>query len=228
MRSAGCVINDIFDRNFDKNVARTKLRPLASGAISLKQALILLAVLLSLSFWILWQFSLHTIILGFFILGLVILYPLCKRFTYYPQIFLGIVFNFGIIMAAAEIIDGLNLPIILLYASSILWTIIYDSIYAYQDLEDDMQIGIKSTAIKFGPNPKFILNILTTAWIIPLFAIGYILDFKPVYYILISLAYFFELCAIHTCNFKNSQDCLKKFKANLWVGVILLIAIILG
>ena len=228
MRSAGCVINDIFDRNFDRSVKRTKTRPIASGEISVKNALSFLAILLFFSFLILLQFNLFTIALGFGIMLLVVLYPITKRFTYYPQIFLGITFNFGILMASAQILEKISPPIFLLYLSAIIWTVIYDTIYAYQDIEDDLQIGVKSTAISFGENPKKILNILIILQLIFLLLTGFFANLGSAYYILIFTSFFHQLCQIRKCNFKDGQDCLKKFKENFWIGILILTAIILG
>jgi len=228
MRSAGCIINDIFDRNFDRSVKRTMNRPIASGEISVKHALLFLAILLLISFLILLQFNFFTIALGLGILLLVVLYPIAKRFTYYPQIFLGITFNFGIPMAAAQIMEKISLPIFLLYLSAIIWTVIYDTIYAYQDIEDDLQIGVKSTAISFGDNPKTILNILIILQLMFLILTGLFASLGPAYYILIFTSFFHQLCQIKNCNFQDSQDCLKKFKGNFWIGILILTAIILG
>lgn len=228
MRSAGCVINDIFDRKFDVKVARTKNRPIASGTISLNQALVFLAILLFLAFLILLQFNLKTIILGFLSLIFVISYPLMKRITFYPQVFLGLTFNLGILFASVAVSEKITLPALLLYFSCIIWTIIYDTIYGYQDLEDDLKIGVKSTAIKFGANPQKILFSLAVVFFTLLILLGILAGFEFVYFILTGLAFFHLSCQVRTCNFKDGADCLKKFKSNIWVGIILLIAIILG
>ncbi|MFT6077781.1 MAG: 4-hydroxybenzoate polyprenyl transferase [Myxococcota bacterium] len=226
MRSAGCVINDIFDRDFDKNVNRTKNRPIASGVISVKKALIFLAVLLFLSFLILLQFNFQTIILGFVSLAFVASYPLMKRFIFYPQVFLGATFNLGILFASTAILGKITLPIFLLYLANIIWTIIYDTIYGYQDLEDDLKIGVKSTSIKFGQNPQKIFYSLAITYLFLLSLVGFLMNLEFIYFILISLAFFHLICQIKTCNFSDGADCLKKFKSNFWVGIIVLTAII--
>jgi 4-hydroxybenzoate polyprenyl transferase len=228
MRSAGCVINDIFDRNFDKNVQRTKNRPIASGAISVRKALVFLAILLCMAFWVLLQFNIQTIILGFVSLVFVAAYPLMKRIIFYPQIFLGITFNLGILFASTAILGKITLPIFLLYLANIIWTIIYDTIYGYQDLEDDLKIGVKSTSIKFGKNPQKIFFSFAATYLFLLFVVGFLMNLEFVYFTFVSLAFFHLLCQIKTCNFSNGADCLKKFKSNFWVGIILLTAIILG
>lgn len=228
MRSAGCVINDIFDRKFDKNVQRTKNRPIASGVISVKEALIFLAVLLCAALLILLQFNIQTIIFGFISLIFVASYPLMKRIIFYPQAFLGITFNLGILFASTAVLGKITLPIFLLYLANIVWTIIYDTIYGYQDLQDDLKIGVKSTSIKFGKNPQKIFFSLVAAYLFLLSLVGLLMNLQFTYYILISLAFFHLVCQIKTCNFSSGADCLEKFKSNVWVGIILLTAIILG
>ncbi len=228
MRSAGCVINDYFDQKFDKKVARTKSRPLASGKVSPREALILAASLLLLGFLILLQFNLKTILSGFFALALLATYPLTKRITNYPQIFLGLTFNFGILMSSLAIFDGIDSDFVLLYFSAIIWTVIYDTIYAYQDLEDDLRIGIKSTAIKFGRNPQKILLLLSLIMFLSLIYLGWQLQLKPIFFLVILLNAFLLTRKIKNCDFKNSANCLAVFKENFWVGILILTAIILG
>jgi 4-hydroxybenzoate polyprenyl transferase len=228
MRSSGCIINDIWDRNFDKKVERTKNRPIASGEISVRNAAIFLIILLSLSLLILLQFNLPTIILGFVSLAFVAFYPSMKRLTFYPQIFLGLTFNLGILFASTAVLGKITLASFLLYAANIIWTIIYDTIYGYQDLEDDLKIGVKSTAIKFGENPQRILLSLTAIYFLLLILVGIIDNLKFSYFPLILLAAAHLSCQIKTCNFSDGRSCLKKFKSNFWVGIIVLTAIILG
>ncbi len=174
-RSAGCIINDLLDKNFDKKVERTKNRPLASKKISTKMALFFLAILLFLGLIILLQFNFQTIVGGFVALALILIYPLMKRVTYFPQIFLGITFNFGIIMAGLALNSSINFGLIILYLACISWTFLYDTIYGFQDIEDDLRIGIKSSAILFSRknfnNPKkslYKISIITTLFFIML------------------------------------------------------------
>lgn len=228
MRSAGCIVNDILDRKFDSQVERTRLRPIATKEVNVKGALLLLLILLGCSLTILLQFNSATIMLGLIVFFLVLLYPLVKRFSYYPQILLGIVFNFGILMSTTAILDKINLSSILLYLSAIFWTVIYDTIYAFQDIEDDLRIGVKSTAIKFRHNPQKILFFLTSIQTILLILVGLVEQFKIPYYLLIFLAFTFILCQIKNCDFNNQKDCLDKFRSNIYVGFIILLAIILG
>lgn len=150
MRGAGCIINDLWDRKLDQAVERTANRPLASGQVSVKQALILLAGLLFISLFILFQFGALTIALGFLSILFVVIYPYMKRITWWPQAFLGLTFNFGALMGWSAITGGLSLSALLLYIGGIFWTLGYDSIYASQDKEDDELVGIHSTVLLFG------------------------------------------------------------------------------
>ena len=157
MRSAGCIFNDIVDKDFDKKVKRTKQRPIASNKISVKQSLIYVIVLCLLAFIILLQFNFLTIILGLSSMILAFTYPFMKRFTYWPQLFLGITFNWGIIMAWASMNNEISTNVVLLYLSAIFWTLGYDTIYGAQDMSDDEIIGLKSTSIKFKKDIKIFL-----------------------------------------------------------------------
>ena len=158
MRSAGCIVNDIVDKNFDKKVERTKDRPIASGIISIKKSFFYVLILCSLAFGILIQFNFLTIILGMSSMLLAFTYPFMKRITYWPQLFLGLTFNWGIIMAWTSITGYISFEIIVLYLSAIFWTLGYDTIYGVQDVEDDEIIGMKSTSIKFKNNIKFFVT----------------------------------------------------------------------
>jgi len=171
MRSVGCIINDIIDINIDKNVKRTSSRPLVSNKISILEAIIFLFILLFISFLILLQFNSKTIILGIFSLPLIILYPFLKRFTHWPQLFLGIIFNWGVLIVSMQFIGSLTFFFIILYIGCIFWTLGYDTIYAYQDQKDDIVNNIKSTAVLFESNGKiFVMSFYAIFLII----IGYI------------------------------------------------------
>ena len=159
MRSAGCITNDIVDKDFDKKVARTKNRPITSGKVSVKESFFYIVILCSLAFLILLQFNILTIILGISSMTLAFSYPFMKRLTYWPQLFLGITFNWGIIMAGSSILNTITPEIILLYIGAIFWTLGYDTIYGYQDIKDDEIIGVKSTSIKFKTNPKKFISL---------------------------------------------------------------------
>lgn len=228
MRSAGCVINDLFDKKFDSQVARTKSRPLAAGKINHGEALFLLIILLAIGFLILINFNLKTILSGFLALALMALYPLMKRITYYPQLFLGLTFNFGILMGSLAVLDRIDLHFLLLYFSAICWTLIYDTIYAYQDLEDDLKIGVKSTAIRFGENPRNILFLLALSMFSCLFYLGSLESLEFGFFLANLTAFFLLIKKITLCNFKNPQNCLEFFKHNLIIGILILTGIILG
>jgi len=228
MRSAGCIINDLLDYKFDQKVSRTKNRPIASGAISKSQALTLLMTLLTFGLIILLQFNQRTFISGFVALVLLATYPLMKRITYYPQVFLGITFNFGILMTSLAVLDKITLLSAILYTSCIIWTLIYDTIYAFQDIEDDLKIGVKSSAIKFSYNPKKILTLLNLLMFLSLIYLGYLANFNPGFFVIILSASFFLDGIISKCDLENPKSCLKSFKMNIWVGLLILLAIILG
>ena len=159
MRSAGCIINDIVDKNFDKKVRRTKSRPIASGKISVIEAIIFSMLLCILAFFVLIQFNLLTIILAIGSMPLAFTYPYMKRFTYWPQLYLGITFNYGLVLGWSSITENVSIIPIIFYLGAIFWTLGYDTIYGYQDLKDDEIIGVKSTSIKFKTNPKKFVGI---------------------------------------------------------------------
>ena len=152
MRSAGCIINDITDKNFDKKVERTKLRPIASGKVSIKLGLFYASILCLLALLILINFNSITIILALCSMPLAFTYPLMKRFTYWPQLFLGITFNYGVILGWTSINPIIDIKPLLLYLGAIFWTLGYDTIYGFQDIKDDEIIGVKSTSILFKKN----------------------------------------------------------------------------
>ena len=167
MRGAGCIINDLWDRDLDAKVERTKSRPLASGAVKPWQAGIFLSVLLFLGLIILVQTSPLTFWLGFLSMAFVASYPYMKRITWWPQAFLGITFNFGVLMGWAAITGGLNVAAFVMYAGAFFWTLGYDTIYAHQDKDDDQMVGIKSTALLFGERSKtYVAGFYGAAWVL--------------------------------------------------------------
>ena len=161
MRSAGCIVNDIIDKDFDKKVARTKNRPIASGKISVRLSLLYSGILCLLAFFVLINFNNLTILLAIISMPFAFTYPLMKRYTYWPQLFLGVTFNYGLILGWTSIVGDISYIPIIFYLGAIFWTLGYDTIYGFQDIEDDEIIGVKSTSIKFKENPKklFDLNI---------------------------------------------------------------------
>jgi len=228
MRSAGCIINDLYDQKFDEKVERTKNRPLAAKKIFRHQAFILLSALLLVGLVILLQFNFHTILSGFAALALLATYPLMKRITYYPQVFLGLTFNLGILMSSLAMLNMVTSVAITLYLACIIWTVIYDTIYAFQDINDDLQIGVKSAAIKFKNNPQKILISLSLVMFLILIYLGLQMEFKIGYFFAIFFASLLMTQKIKRCDFKNSAQCLSAFRMNLWVGILILIGIILG
>jgi 4-hydroxybenzoate polyprenyl transferase len=230
MRSGGCVINDLLDQKFDALVARTKIRPLVTQEISSSAAIILLGFLLLIGLLILLQFNLPAIVSGFVAIGLVATYPLMKRVTYYPQIFLGLTFNFGILMSSLAMLGTINFATLLLYFAAIIWTVIYDTIYAFQDIEDDLRFGVKSTAIKFQKEPEKILNLLCLAMLAGLILCGLVAGFKFGYFFVILISCSALIAKIKKCDFKqnSSAKSLALFKANVWIGIGITFAILIG
>jgi 4-hydroxybenzoate polyprenyltransferase len=228
MRGAGCTINDIVDRDIDKQVARTATRPLASGQLSLKQALVFLALQLGVGFIILLQLEPLAIKLGVLSLLLVIAYPFMKRITWWPQAFLGLTFNWGALMGYAAVTDDLTWPPVLLYGAGIFWTLFYDTIYAHQDKEDDALIGVKSTARYFGDNTRIWLTGFAIATILLLMAMvtSAHLGWAAKLGVIGVAAHLGWQAAF--CNFDDPKDCLRKFRSNRFIGWILLAGLVIA
>jgi len=228
MRSAGCIVNDILDKEFDKKVERTKNRPITSNKISIKLGVFYSVTLCFLALLVLLNFNKITIILALGSMPLAFTYPLMKRFTYWPQLFLGITFNYGLILGWTAIHSEINLMPILFYFGAIFWTLGYDTIYGYQDIKDDEIIGLKSTSIKFKNKPKYFL-ITCYILLLSLFAIGgYFMKFHYSYFILLvfPMLHLF-LYQIKTFNTENPNICLKIFKSNNLFGLIIFLNILL-
>jgi len=225
MRSAGCIINDIVDKDFDKKVKRTKTRPITSGKISVKKSFFYVIILCSLAFIILVQFNFLTILLGLGSMLLAFTYPFMKRITYWPQLFLGITFNWGIIMAWTAINNNISLEIIVLYLSAIFWTLGYDTIYGAQDMSDDEIIGLKSTSIKFKKNIRLFVSI--TYLIFVILVIYLFKDFIGTNFFTFFLTMFILTLILQLLKFKknNFENCLKLFKLNNLTGLLLFLGI---
>ena len=225
MRSAGCIINDIVDKDFDKKVKRTKTRPITSGKISVKKSFFYVIILCSLAFLILVQFNFLTILLGLGSMLLAFTYPFMKRITYWPQLFLGITFNWGIIMAWTAINNNISLEIIVLYLSAIFWTLGYDTIYGAQDMSDDEIIGLKSTSIKFKKNIRLFVSI--TYLIFVILVIYLFKDFIGTNFFTFFLTMFILTLILQLLKFKknNFENCLKLFKLNNLTGLLLFLGI---
>ena len=223
MRSAGCIVNDIVDRKLDKKVKRTQGRPLAASLISVERAFMYVIVLCGLAFCILIQFNFLTIFLGLASMTLAFSYPFMKRITYWPQLFLGLTFNWGIIMAWASITDFLTIEIFLVYLAAIFWTLGYDTIYGAQDIIDDEIIGVKSTSIKFKSMlKKFVFSCYIISFLI-LFIFFY-LNMNSIYFLFPLLGFSATLFyQIYIFNKKKPKTCMQAFKVNNFSGFYLLL-----
>ena len=228
MRAAGCTVNDLADRNFDRVVARTANRPIASGQLTLFHATVFLVILLIIGLAILLQFNTITIYLGVASLLLVAIYPFMKRFTYWPQAFLGLTFNWGSLMGWTTISGELNAPALWLYAAGVCWTLGYDTIYAHQDKTDDLLVGVKSTALKFGEHTLIWLILFYCATIILLGTIGVLMDLAWPYFVGLSVGAGHFLWQLLTVNLDIPVSCLKVFKSNRDFGLIIFGSIILA
>jgi 4-hydroxybenzoate polyprenyltransferase len=228
MRGAGCTYNDIVDRDVDARVARTALRPIPSGQVSLRQAILFLIAQLLLGLLVLLAFNRFTILLGVLSLLLVFTYPLMKRVTYWPQAFLGLTFNWGALMGWAAVTGGIGAPALALYAGGIAWTLHYDTIYAHQDKEDDALVGVKSTALRFGDRTKPWLvgfSIVTVGLFelaVALAGLGWPAMLAVA---CIALHLTWQIIAV---DLDDPADCLAKFRANRWIGWLLLAGILGG
>ena len=229
MRSAGCIYNDIIDKKIDQKVKRTKTRPIASNKISIINAWILIIALCSISLVILLQFNLNTILFGLSSGLLIASYPFMKRITYWPQLFLGVVFNWGVILSYLVFFEKVNLEIILIYCSAILWTLGYDTIYGMQDIDDDLRIGVKSTAIKYQKKIKLFLTLVyASSFLTLIFANFLILSAVKVGFILYLFPLSLLVFQIHSVNSKKSGQNLSLFKLNNYYGLsIFIIQIVL-
>ena len=229
MRSAGCIVNDIVDKNFDKKVERTKNRPIASGKVSVKLAIIYSFILCGLAFLVLINFNKFTILMALLSMPLAFTYPLMKRFTYWPQLFLGITFNYGLVLAWISINNSINLVPIIFYFGAIFWTLGYDTIYGYQDIKDDEIIGVKSTSIKFKNNPKKFISLCYIFFFLSLILVGFLMNFKVLYFISLIVTFFhLGFYQIKNLEVLNPNMCLVKFKSNNLLGLIVFINILIG
>jgi 4-hydroxybenzoate polyprenyltransferase len=227
MRSAGCIVNDIVDKDLDKKVQRTKNRPLACNLISVKLALVYTAILCGLAFFVLIQFNKLTIFLGLASMVLAFSYPFMKRITYWPQLFLGLTFNWGIIMAWTAVNNSISLEILILYISAIFWTLGYDTIYGTQDIADDEIIGIKSTSIKFKDNLKLFVGFcyfISSVLLVFLFYNKFDLNNFSLLVMLYILSLIYQVVIFKK---DNQKQCLKIFKINNLSGLLLFSSIFL-
>ena len=229
MRSAGCIVNDILDRKFDRKVSRTKNRPLASGKISVSLGLIYATILCLLAFLVLINFNYLTIIIALASMPLAFTYPLMKRFTYWPQLFLGVTFNYGLILGWTSINSTITLIPLVFYFGAIFWTLGYDTIYGYQDIKDDEIIGLKSTSIKFKKSPFAFLNLCYIIFILSLLVIGYLMKLNSFFFIfsflIIFQMFYYQLKRL---DVESSESCLNIFKSNNLLGLTVYLTFLLG
>lgn len=228
MRGAGCTFNDIVDRDFDAQVERTKGRPLPSGAVTVAQAFVFLVVQLLAGLAVLLSLNGTAIALGFASVLLIAVYPFMKRITYWPQIVLGLVFNWGALMGYAAVRGPLGWPPILLYAGAIFWTIGYDTIYAHQDKDDDALIGVKSSALKLGKHTGAALWGFYGVMIAALLSVGYMSHMGFLYYIGVVAAGTHLVWQIRSLDIDDEAKCLALFRSNREFGLIVFIAIVAG
>lgn len=227
MRTAGCIINDIIDRKLDARVERTKNRPIASGEISVAMALLVMFVLLLMGLAILFILPLSAIYIGFAVMPLVVIYPLMKRITYFPQLILGIVFNIGVLVGYAAATETVSFSAVILYIGCIFWTLGYDTIYAIQDRDDDLLAGIKSTALKFGTHTRKFIGLFYWAFVV-CFAIAMLMTKEPdlLSFIFLMLAKLHFSWQVYKLSPANEKLAGQLFKSNVYVGLLLFFAMI--
>ncbi|XP_031618062.1 4-hydroxybenzoate polyprenyltransferase, mitochondrial [Contarinia nasturtii] len=229
MRGAGCTINDLWDKDIDAKVERTKNRPLVNNEIKPLDAWVFLSGQLSIGLMVLLQLNWTSIVIGACSLGLVTVYPLMKRITYWPQFVLGMTFNYGALLGWCATQGSIDLAACLpLYVAGVSWTIIYDTIYAHQDKVDDLIVGIKSTALRFGENTKIWLTAFSTAMMSGLLTSGYICDQTWPYYTAVGLVGAHLAQQITSLNINDPSDCARKFISNHQVGLIIFLGIVIG
>lgn len=226
MRGAGCVINDMADRNFDARVERTKNRPLAAGHVTVTRALIWLMVLCLAGLAILLQFNHITILLGIASLGIVVIYPFMKRITYWPQIVLGLAFNWGALLGWTAVRGTLEAAALALYAGGLFWTLGYDTIYAHQDRDDDMLVGIKSTALRLGENSRLWIGGFYLLATLLFAAAGWLAGAGTVYFLGCVLVAAHFTWQVRRLDIDDAALCLKLFKSNILLGGLLLATIV--
>ncbi|GAB3128771.1 4-hydroxybenzoate octaprenyltransferase [Novispirillum itersonii subsp. nipponicum] len=228
MRGAGCVINDIFDRDIDRQVARTAARPLASGALSLRQAAVFLVALLLIGLLVLLSLSKMAVLVGIGSVPMFAVYPLMKRITHWPQAWLGLTFNWGALVGWAAITGTVGLPALLLFVGGLFWTLGYDTIYAHQDREDDLAVGVKSSALALGRHTRAVVGVFyLLAW--GLFtAAGALAGLHLGFYLVMLAALGHFVWQVLVLDIDHGPTCLRLFKSNKTFGWIMLLAIVAG
>jgi 4-hydroxybenzoate polyprenyltransferase len=228
MRSVGCIFNDIIDRKIDAKVERTKNRPLANKTMAIYEAIALLTILLFISFLILLSFNLLTIYLGISSILLIMLYPFMKRITYWPQLFLGFTFNWGVIIGWTAITNSIDIEMILIYISSVFWTLGYDTVYGYQDINDDKKIGVKSTSILFEKNSKNIIwSFYGLNFLIMLISLSLIgLNLISIFVFLGAIL--FALYLVKKLDITDKNSCALFFSMNKYVGFLVCTSLLIS
>jgi 4-hydroxybenzoate polyprenyltransferase len=221
MRGAGCTLNDIIDRDYDGRVARTKGRPIPSGRVSVQQAFIFLAAQSLLGLAVLLQFNFHTVVLAMASLLIVAIYPFMKRITNWPQLVLGLAFNWGALVGWSAVQGSLSWPPAIIYLGGIFWTLAYDTIYAHQDREDDVLIGVKSTAVHFGENTKGWLGGFFALALISIDAALWLAGASVIAHMGVVIAALHAGWQIKRLETNNSTLCLRLFKSNRDFGLII-------
>ena len=227
MRSAGCIINDIVDKNFDAKVERTKTRPIASGKVSNRLGIIYALILCFIALMVLVNFNKFTIILALCSMPLAFTYPYMKRFTYLPQLYLGVTFNYGLLLGWTAIFSQISVEPIIFYLGAIFWTLGYDTVYGYQDIKDDEIIGVKSTSILFKNNPKMFVFFSYLFFIIFYLGVGYLMKFSMFFFIISIIPIIHLLLQLIKFNSNEPFNCLKIFKSNNQFGFLIFMNLII-
>jgi len=228
MRGAGCIIDDMTDQRIDRGVVRTRARPLAKGVLNNKQATMFLSVHLILGLIILLQFNRLTILMGVAFVPLIILYPFMKRWTHWAQLFLGLTFNGGVLMAWAACRDHLSVSVFILYGAAVLWTLGYDTIYGCQDRADDRVLGLKSTAILFYPRLKLFLLLCFSGMVFLLVLVGFMGSFRGAYYLGLGGVFLTFLYQVFDLEVDSPRSCLNVFRQQKIIGLLVLLALVAG
>jgi 4-hydroxybenzoate polyprenyltransferase len=226
MRSAGCVYNDLIDKEYDAKVKRTAVRPLASEELSPYQAKVFLVTLLLGGALILFMLPYPVILTGFIALILIFLYPWMKRITYWPQAFLGLTFNIGLIMGWLSLENTLSLIPLMFYAGAILWTLGYDTIYGFQDIQDDLMVGVKSSSIAVAQKPRIFLSVVYGGTLFLWGYAGALAKLHWIYWVFWIFIYLLLFWQVLTLRIDNPLNCLKRFESNIYIGLLLYLGIV--
>ena len=227
MRAAGCVINDYADREFDPHVARTQQRPIAAGRVTPKEALIVFVLLCLAAFALVWLLNIYTVLLSFVAAFLAASYPFMKRYTQLPQAYLGIAFGWAVPMAFSAQLNSIPAVAWVMYLAVVLWALVYDTMYAMVDKEDDLKIGIKSTAILFGDYDRAIMAILQMIILMLLVAVGQLQQLSWLYYSSVLIAAGFFAYQQRLIFHRDKEKCFKAFLNNNWFGLVIFVGLLL-